>query len=534
MIFRKPYAILIKYFKLIHVLLTIIMAYLVYRTYNLFHFLSEYMKTTMLRLGKGATETMFNSYMYILPVLLIVFSLILLVTLTRKNKPKTIYVVNVLVFSLLFVLNVYLKGQFLYLEENIMSARDVRLMFDFTLIMLLIQITILIPTMIRAIGFDIKKFDFKRDLLDMDIDDADKEEFEVSFNVEGNVLERFLNKNIRNIKYAYLENKFLFKVLALVLIIFIVYSIFKGTGVNNTILNMNEGFQTEGLTIEVSDSFVTQRDYKLQNITSSLYVIVELNAKANQANTKFNTARMQLIVDNNIFYPVEEVSVDYFSDLGQVYVDENISVKDYTKSLIVYEIPSNFKNSKYKFRYISVFDMVNPSYVSVALKTKNLDKEVEKEDVKLKKEIILNKDVLDNSTLEINSFEIAEDFVNNYKYCPQTGECYSSKEYLRPNLNSTRDKALLKIDASFIKGEGVQINGASDAFNLINKFGTIVYKYNGTTYKMRGSLVQIKPKKSVKKNVYYIEVNKKMIDCEYAYLLLKIRNKEYKYIIKNL
>ena len=66
MIFRKPYAILIKYFKLIHVLLTIIMAYLVYRTYNLFHFLSEYMKTTMLRLGKGATETMFNSYMYIL------------------------------------------------------------------------------------------------------------------------------------------------------------------------------------------------------------------------------------------------------------------------------------------------------------------------------------------------------------------------------------------------------------------------------------------------------------------------------------
>ena len=138
--------------------------------------------------------------------------------------------------------------------------------------------------MIRAIGFDIKKFDFKRDLLDMDIDDADKEEFEVSFNVEGNVLERFLNKNIRNIKYAYLENKFLFKVLALVLIIFIVYSIFKGTGVNNTILNMNEGFQTEGLTIEVSDSFVTQRDYKLQNITSSLYVIVELNAKAHPMN----------------------------------------------------------------------------------------------------------------------------------------------------------------------------------------------------------------------------------------------------------
>ena len=51
---------------------------------------------------------------------------------------------------------------------------------------------------------------------------------------------------------------------------------------------------------------------------------------------------------------------------------------------------------------------------------------------------------------------------------------------------------------------------------------------------MRGSLVQIKPNKSIKKNVYYIEVNKKMIDCEYAYLLLKIRNKEYKYIIKNL
>ena len=126
-------------------------------------------------------------------------------------------------------------------------------------------------------------------------------------------------------------------------------------------------------------------------------------------------------------------------------------------------------------------------------------------------------------------------------------DIYSNDEdafnYMKHNLLTSKDTSnmidWLSNDINIMATEkDLSDKNMSDlskqAFNLINKFGTIVYKYNGTTYKMRGSLVQIKPKKSIKKNVYYIEVNKKMIDCEYAYLLLKIRNKEYKYIIKNL
>lgn len=534
MIFRKPYAILIKYFKLIHVVLTVMMAYLLYRTYNLYNFLTEYMKTTMLKLGRGATDTMFNSYMFILPLLIVVFAMVMLITMIRKNKPRLIYIADVICFSSLLGIYIYLNSQFIYLEDNIMSARTVKLMQDFSLIMMLSQFALLLPTLIRAIGFDIKKFDFKKDLLEMDIDDADNEEFEVSFNFEGNVVKREINKKIRNIKYAYLENKFLFKVLALGVILFVIYSIFTGSSTNNTILKMNEGFSSDGVNLEVTDAFMTQKDYKIKKITSSEYILVEINAKGVNANTKLNTARMQLIINNTVFYPVEDFNIDVFSDIGSVYVDDYLDVKNYNKYLFVYEIPENLKHAKKNFRYISVYDENDASYISVSLKVKEIDNEDKSKDVSLKKDLVLNKDILGNSSLKIDSFEIKNDFVSRYKYCPLTGECYSSKEYIRPNLNSTLDKALLKINATFTRDKDIQVPGISNAFSLINKFGTIVYKYNGKTYKMRGELVNINPKKNKVPNVYYVEVNQRMVNCDYAYLLLKIRNKEYKYVIKNI
>ena len=54
--------------------------------------------------------------------------------------------------------------------------------------------------LIRATGFDIKKFDFVRDLKYLDITEEDSEEIEVSLEFEGNVFQRNIRRILRNTK----------------------------------------------------------------------------------------------------------------------------------------------------------------------------------------------------------------------------------------------------------------------------------------------------------------------------------------------
>ncbi|MEG2251054.1 MAG: hypothetical protein RSD09_05740, partial [Bacilli bacterium] len=107
MIFRKPYAFLIKNFKLIHVIITICMAYLLYKTYSFNHFISEYMKTNMLSLGRGSADEVINKLMFTLPIILVLFSVVMLITMIKKEKPKTFYIFTIITFISLFILNNY-------------------------------------------------------------------------------------------------------------------------------------------------------------------------------------------------------------------------------------------------------------------------------------------------------------------------------------------------------------------------------------------------------------------------------------------
>jgi hypothetical protein len=164
----------------------------------------------------------------------------------------------------------------------------------------------------------------------------------------------------------------------------------------------------------------------------------------------------------------------------------------------------------------------------------NLYNNIKSVDAKLGKEVTLNESIFGNSTLKINSFEIQDKFTIKYNYCPVNGDCYPSVEYIKPNLNTTFGKAIIKMDAELKVDSEYKIQGVASAFNVLEKFGTIVYIVNGKTYKIKGKLVNIPAKKKKVANHFYIEVNERILKSNYAYALIKVRNKEYKYIIKNI
>ena len=78
MILRRPFAILIKYFKLIHIVLTILSAFLLYRTNLILTFFNEYLRTHNSVIGKDLTGTLFTPWIYVALVTIIIGSFIIL------------------------------------------------------------------------------------------------------------------------------------------------------------------------------------------------------------------------------------------------------------------------------------------------------------------------------------------------------------------------------------------------------------------------------------------------------------------------
>ena len=91
MVLRKPYAFFIKMFKPIHILLAIIVAYLIYLENRILLFFNTYIYSSNNVLGQNIKDKFGSSLLYLLPTIIIIFSLIILGIMFRKKKPIVFY-----------------------------------------------------------------------------------------------------------------------------------------------------------------------------------------------------------------------------------------------------------------------------------------------------------------------------------------------------------------------------------------------------------------------------------------------------------
>lgn len=537
MILRKPYAILIKNFKLIHTLITICMIYLVYKTYLIYDYINSFMQTTMVATEKDITGELFNTLMFSLPVLIIVFLAILLVVMVRKKKPSLFYILNIGFYGATLAIYSYLYNQLNFIETNISELKQIKLIHDIALLLLAIQVISMIISFIRAVGLDIKKFDFGKDLMELDIQDEDNEEFEVSVNVETNIIKRILNKNRRFAKYIYVENKFMIDMILLLAISAIAFITYMNLNVYNVVYNQGDTFLAGTFNMGVTKSYITQKNYHNVQVTSDdkSLLIVEVYIKATLKKQVLNTAKAEMMLNNNTYFPTKVEYKSAIFDLGTVYYNEEISTS-FEKILLVYEIPTKDIAQAMQFKYINDIEIVknklNPKYIRVSLNPINLDLGQKEKKAKLGKEVILNSYTLEKSSLKINSFEIQSEFALKYKYCVSTEECYSSTEYLKPSLNTNYNKVLLKVNATMSIDENISISNIYSPYSLINSFGTLIYKIGDKTYTASNGFSKAVAYRVTKNDDYYLEVNADIQKADKIYLLISVRNMQYKYTIK--
>lgn len=534
MILKKPYAFLIKYFKIIHIILLGLMSYLLYRTNVILNFFQEYIKADQLITGKDFTGELFNIWMFSLPFIIIVILLILLAVMYYKKKPIVFYILNIaLMIGVLIVYNIGFDTANT-LETQIMEARSLRLIRDVFLFIIIFQGIGLIFTFIRATGFDIKKFDFGQDLEELDITEADNEEFEVDVDIETNVLQRELNRRFRFTKYVYVENKFLINVLVLIIFSSICFTIYMNLTIYNKKYSESESFLATNFTISVNSTYLTNQDYSGNEITDNYLVVVELNIKTNSSKEiEFNTTRAELKVGNHTFYHKNKYR-NSLVDLGHVYDDSIISQTSFQKELLVYEIPKSLIHERMTFAYIDTIEAnkkgLNPKYISVKINPYNLDRKNKESKVKLNEINSLNEIILKKTNIYLTNFEISEKFRLDYKYCYET-DCHDSFEYILPSLNTNYPKALLKIEGISNMDKELGNKEIYDLYTIIHYFGKIKYEIDGQT-KYYINLKQIVPAKFDAKNVYYIEMPKEIMDADKINLIFDVRDKVYEYSIK--
>ena len=204
MILKRPYAFLIKHFRLIHLIICLLLLFLINNTNGVLDFFKGYISGDI---TDFVVTDYINIWMYLAIIVIILLVLSMILLMRKKDKPLLIYILTIVEYSAVFVCFAYASSIIQVLQRNILDQKTIRLARDVVSFALIGQWLFLIPYAIRAMGFDIKKFDFKRDLKELNLTDADNEEFELELGIDKEKINIKLRRKLRELKYYYKENK---------------------------------------------------------------------------------------------------------------------------------------------------------------------------------------------------------------------------------------------------------------------------------------------------------------------------------------
>ena len=519
MVFRKPYAFFIKMFKPIHLVMAFIVVYLIYLDSNILRFLNSYINSSTSIVGENIRNDLINIFIYLIPAIIIILSMVILGVMVRKRKPALFYVVNIFAFIVILVINLYTDNFLGVLEKSIVSVRVVKLIHDLVLIDMIIETISFIFLVGRGMGINFKKFGFNSDISKLDISDSDKEEFELDINVDVYESKRKRKENYRNLKYKYLENKFKIN---LIICVFIILSVVIGI-----MFLMPKSYKTEGsvyyingINIGVDETIILNTDYSGKRITDDYLLVVNTKISSNENNKQVYLEDFNLQIGELTFKATTKYS-KYLVDIGNVF-DESSLEKDYVNYLFVYEIPEKFITSDMVFIYSGGTDKLK-----IKLNPRDLNSNEISVSNKLGEEISFI-DSIGDVKFKITDYEIKDKFIFEYDYCIKSDDCIRSKEYVKPSIDKNFDKVIMRLSIDYKDNT----NNVKTFYKLFSRYGSIVYTIGDNVYSQNGSFEEIKSSKVSTKGNSYIGINSDIINAESIKLVFNIRNSKYEYILK--
>lgn len=528
MILRKPYAFLIKHFKLIHLLMAICMGILLYQTTVLQNFFNEFTNYSQVIVDSNITGVLINGYIYIFPVIIVLMAFIVLVLMSLKGKPRIYYLMTIISYIGLIVLYIYASSIIGMMQREIVDERIVRAIRDFLNLGFIIQLYTLFIAIIRSIGIDVKKFDFREDIEDLNLSDLDNEEFEVNIEFDSQTLKRNFKKQYRDFKYYFIENKFILLTILIILVGIIGFSIVNNITSTTKKYKINEVFNVTGYNMAVENAYLIDTDSKSNKITADdkSLVVVKFKIKTLNKTEKFIFGKLALQIGKTKYYHNNSFASSVV-DLGNSYINQKLT-DEFQEFVLIYEIPNTQEKENMKVVYTEqlVKGMFNNKTDDkiIPITVTDLKTSKDEEQVLLHQNYIISGGLLSGYELKFDNLSMSNNYNIDYNVCVKESECYNYYEVVEPNISGNFDKAILKVAGDMT----VPTDGSIKTLDkLITTFGSIDYKINGVEKNYQISKVYTPLHKD---NNYYFEIKEEILNASDINLVLNIRNN--KYVIK--
>lgn len=531
MIVKKPYAFLIKNFRIIHGFLFAMILYLTIKSFNIYTFFSEYVTNHFFVSSDSLASTYINYFMFAAALLIVLVSALIYYLLSLKNKSRKEYMYVCIYYSIMFIYFIFMFSIFQKLQYSSMDIESVRAYRDISIMALLPQFVFLFITIGRTLGFNIKQFDFKRDLEGLDIDSSDSEEVELTLNSNSYKYARSARKAFRLLRYFVLENKFFVILFSSILALIVSLGIFMKINVYQATYAQQQSILANSIWYQVNDVYITNTNMSNKVIYSDKYfILVKVNAK-NKLNKEFTLNRdtFRLKLDDNLIIPNFNYSNE-FLDIGETFSPTTLKPGDEKDFVVVFQVDKSYLSIDYLFRIknfeSSMIGQIDSPYKDVVIKPITLNSIEDVGTFKLPNDIVLNKTLLKNTKLNIKSYEISNVFREYYKY-DFGGVSQTGTYIVKPQSTSNGSKSVLKIEST------IEIDSSAGLERYI-KIPSDLYKYYGILKYSSYGNIKTSYMTPIKVDYYddkysYFEVPSDIENANKIQIYLLIRG--YRYII---
>ncbi len=536
MIIKKPYAFIIKHFRLIHLLLLIPMIFLVTQTREMVSFFRDYV-TNNYTLGSSTgvlsslASNYINIFMYLAVIIIMVVLIFLTIVLQRKEKPTKFYKVSIVYYLVMFILITVSFTIFKSIENDTLGTAAARIIRDLSVLIHYSQYIFIAFTAVRGVGFNIKQFDFKSDLAELEISSEDSEEVEFLIGIDSDKAKRTIRRFFRELKYYYKENKFIFILIIVIAIGIVGTMLYMNEEVYQRVYKENDSIASGYLNFTVKDSYISNlsKDGEVLN-EDKYYVILQLEiTNRYREDHEFNYINLELTINNQYFLPNLSIA-NYFTDYGTPYNGTFIKGNTTSNYILVYEIDEYLINQDFLLTVYSHYDGsvggIGTVNNRISLDPTLISEDIISNNVSLGTNIDLSSTNLGNSTFAIIDYEFTNRYTYTYDYCVTEGNCIPSTGSISIDYANDGSKmTLLVLDYNLTLDSDIPYMDITRSYrSVFEDFTQIVYGVNGKTYYYDVSIEN--PSSYSEKAV--IKVPREVATADRVELVLNIRNISYR------
>ena len=534
MILKKPYGFLIKRFRVIHIILTLLTVYIAFSSRNIISFFRRYVSSGYSVTVVDDMASQYINWSIYLTIILVIISLIAIFVLLRtKKKPNKLYLAAIIYYAVLFV-GIFVAAYLINdLSNGLWSTAAARTYRDIAQLIYYPQFFFIIVLGLRALGFNVKQFDFKNDIKELEITDEDSEEVELNINFQTYKAERFIRRFVREFYYYYLENKIIFNVIFIIVVAITLFLAFKSYEKIKYTYDEGESFSYNGFRINIQDSMLTNVNLAGEEIVEGRYYLV---LKMEITNNNINNAdldysNLKIYIGNDYINPSLDIG-NHFLDYGDPFMGETIEAGETATYIIPYILTEDQVHNSYRLTIYTGPAQKSKSFMATTINvnlrpTRAMDVDVVR-NAKLNEQVTFSSTYLDNASLTITNAEIARRYEYQYESCYREN-CRTYTGLVLANNKAQTSQTLLIMDYDFAMDE------ESDAYDNIknintftNAFITLEYVFAENTY--HTDVINVTPSRINDKLI--LQVTNTIENSDEVNLLITIRNRCYKIRIK--